>query len=140
MSFAQVAYALTHQASEIKQVRAMKKVSFDNVRVIKLSSAFKTRLHIHVDSGEQMVAMSDPFALQDAMTIAQTNGSNSPIANLQNVLANINVSNALNNVLNGSNVGVNVSLADVLNANKIGIGQVLGVYVHGFSFINTIIK
>ena len=138
LTFSQVAYAMTHQAAEIKQVKAMKKVDFNNVRVVKLSSAFKLRLHLHVDTGAQTLAY-DPFFVTDAM-VAQTNGSNSPIANLQYVLANINVSNALNNILNGSNIGVNVSLADVLNGNKIGLSQVLGVYVNSFGIINTIIK
>lgn len=139
LSFSQMSYGLTHPVQELQALRKIKKVDFNNIRVVKVSPLMKARLRLHADADAQTVALDSIFQVQDAM-IAQTNGSNSPIANLQYVLANINVSNALNNILNGSNVGVNVSLADVLNGNKIGISQVLGVYVHGFSIINTIIK
>jgi uncharacterized protein YfaQ (DUF2300 family) len=139
LPFSQMSYGITHPVQEIQALRKIKKIDFNNIRIVKVSPLLKARLRLHADTDAQTVALDSVFQVQDAM-IAQTNGSNSPIANLQYVLANINVSNALNNILNGSNVGVNVSLADVLNGNKIGISQVLGVYVHGFSIINTIIK
>lgn len=139
LPFSQMSYGITHPVQELQALRKIKKIDFNNIRVVKVSPLMKARLRLHADSGGQTVALDSVFQVQDAM-IAQTNGSNSPIANLQYVLANINVSNALNNILNGSSVAANVSLADVLNGNKIGIGQVLGVYVHGFSIINTIIK
>lgn len=139
LSLSQMTYGLTHPAQELKALRQIKKISFDNIRIVKVNPLLRTRLHLRAQDDVQMLALDNVFALQDAM-LAQTNGSNSPIANLQNVLANINVSNALNNILNGSTVNVGVSLADVLNGNKIAISQVLGVYVNGFSFINTIVK
>lgn len=139
LSLSQMTYGLTHPAQELKALRQIKKISFDNIRVVKVNPLLRARLHLRAQDDVQTLALDNVFALQDAM-LAQTNGSNSPIANLQNVLANINVSNALNNILNGSTVNVGVSLADVLNGNKIAISQVLGVYVNGFSFINTIVK
>lgn len=139
LPFSQMSYGITHPVQELQALRKIKKIDFNNIRVVKVSPLMKARLRLHADADTQTVALDSVFQVQDAM-IAQTNGSNSPIANLQYVLANINVSNALNNILNGSSVAANVSLADVLNGNKIGIGQVLGVYVHGFSIINTIIK
>jgi hypothetical protein len=80
--------------------------------------------------------------LAQTSPLPSSNGSNSPIAVLQYVLANINVSNALNNVsvLNNSNVNVGVSLQDVLNGNKISIGQVAGIFVNGLGIITTITK
>lgn len=139
LPFSQLSYGITHPVQELQALRKIKKIDFNNIRIVKVSPLMKARLRLHADADAQTVALDSVFQVQDAM-IAQTNGSNSPIANLQYVLANINVSNALNNILNGSSVTANVSLADVLNGNKIGIGQVLGVYVHGFSIINTIIK
>lgn len=147
----QIAYALTHQLSEAKQLAHMKTIDFDHLRVVRLNGATKGGLlrlfHLRVDSGERTELLAAaPFALADA-TIAQatpapsiTNGDNSPLQFLHNVLANINVSNALNNLLNNSTVSANVSLQNVLNNNKIAIGQVVGIYIGGGGFINTIIK
>jgi hypothetical protein len=79
---------------------------------------------------------------QTTPALPATNGNNSPIQYLRDVLANINVSNALNNlnVLNNSNVAVNVALSNVLNNNKISIGQVVGLYIGGGGIITTITK
>ena len=152
LSTSQLTYALTHQVSEAKQLTRMKKINFDNLRIVKLSGPklnLLQRLHIRVDSGEQTLAY-DPFLVADTQqVIAQatsapplptTNGNNSPIQYLRDVLANINVSNALNNLLNNSTVSATVSLSNVLNNNKIAIGQVVGIYIGGGGLINTIIK
>lgn len=145
----QVAYALTHQLSQARQLSHMKTINFDNIRVVRLSTTVKSGLlhlfHLRVDAGVQTLA-AEPFMVADAM-IAQatpappvTNGNNSPLQFLHNVLANINVSNALNNLLNNSTVSANVSLQNVLNNNKIAIGQVVGIYIGGAGLINTIVK
>lgn len=146
---AQVAYALTHQLSSARQLARMKTVNFDNIRVVRLSTTVKAGLlhlfKLRVDADQNMIA-AQPFMVADAM-IAQatpappvTNGNNSPLQFLHNVLANINVSNALNNLLNNSTVNANVNLQNVLNNNKIAIGQVVGIYIGGGGLINTIIK
>jgi hypothetical protein len=145
LSVSDLRYGLTHPLQEANKVRAMKKVSFDKLRVYRLSAGLKSILKVG-DANADIPALA---ILGPGVEIAQTtgplpgtNGSNSPIAYLQYVLANINVSNALNNVnvLNNANVNVGVSLQDVLNGNKISIGQVAGIFVNGLGIITTITK
>jgi hypothetical protein len=142
LSFTDLRYALTHPAQEVGKVRSMKTVSFDKLRVYKLPTSLKSMLKVSdANSDLQVLAALGP-SIELAQTAPGTNGNNSPIAILQYALANINVSNALNNVnvLNNSNVNVGVSLADVLNGNKISIGQVAGIFVNSFGIITTITK
>jgi hypothetical protein len=141
----QVIYGLTHQAQEAQQIAKLKTVDFNNLRVYRLPLSLKTMFHVSdAESQALVVAM-----LGEGVRVAQTtpalpgsNGNNSPIQYLRQVLANINVSNALNNlnVLNNSNVNVNVALQNVLNNNKISIGQVVGLYIGGGGIITTITK
>jgi hypothetical protein len=123
----------------------MKTVNFDNLRVYKIPTNLQSVLKVS-DADTQAIALA---VLGSGVPVAQaspglpaTNGNNSPIQYLRNVLANINVSNALNNlnVLNNSNVNVNVALSNVLNNNKISIGQVVGLYIGGGGIITTITK
>ena len=145
LSFNDLRYGITHPLQEANQLRKMKSVSFDKLRVYRLSSGLKSTLKIgDANSDIPVLAVLGPGLViaQTAGPLPGTNGSNSPIAYLQYVLANINVSNALNNVnvLNNSNVNVGVSLQDVLNGNKISIGQVAGIFVNGLGIITTITK
>jgi hypothetical protein len=123
----------------------MKTVNFDNLRVYKLPTSLKSMVKLS-DADQQALALA---VLGNGTVVAQTtpalpssNGNNSPIQYLRDVLANINVSNALNNlnVLNNSNVNLNVALSNVLNNNKISIGQVVGLYIGGGGIITTITK
>jgi len=141
----QVLYGLTHQLQAAKQLAKMKTVNFDNLRVYKLPSSLKSMVKLS-DADAQALTLA---MLGDGIQVAQTtpslptsNGNNSPIQYLRDVLANINVSNALNNlnVLNNSNVNLNVALSNVLNNNKISIGQVVGLYIGGGGIITTITK
>jgi hypothetical protein len=144
LSLPQVSYAITHPLQEAKQLKSMKTIDFNKLRVYKLPSSLKGALKLS-DADTQAAALA---VLGTGVQIAQTtglpttNGNNSPIQYLRDVLANINVSNALNNlnVLNGSNVNVNVALSNVLNNNKISIGQVVGLYIGGGGIITTITK
>jgi len=139
----QVLYGLTHQVQAAKQLAKMKTIDFNKLRVYKLPSSLKRMVKLSdADARALTLAM-----LGDGVQVAQTstslpttNGNNSPIQYLRDVLANINVSNALNNlnVLNNSNVNVNVALSNVLNNNKISIGQVVGLYIGGGGIITTI--
>jgi hypothetical protein len=142
LSLTNVRYGITHPVQEAAKVRSMKSISFSKLRVYRLSSSLKSMLKIgDANADIPALAVLGPPTLV-AQTTPGTNGSNSPIAVLQYVLANINVSNALNNVsvLNNSNVNVGVSLQDVLNGNKISIGQVAGIFVDGLGVITTITK
>ncbi len=141
----QTVYGLTHQVQAAKQLLKMKTVNFDNLRVYKLPTSLKSVLKVS-DADTQAIALA---MLGSGIQVAQTtpampssNGNNSPIQYLRDVLANINVSNALNNlnVLNNSNVNLNVALSNVLNNNKISIGQVVGLYIGGGGIITTITK
>jgi len=144
MSTSDLRYALTHPLQEANKVRTMKSISFDKLRVYHLSTGLKSMLKIgDANSDIPALAILGPGTLVAQTTgLPGTNGNNSPIAYLQYVLANINVSNALNNVnvLNNANVNVGVSLQDVLNGNKISIGQVAGIFVNGLGIITTITK
>jgi hypothetical protein len=139
----QLVYGLTHQVAAAKQLVKMKTINFNNLRVYKVPTTLKSLIKLS-DADQQAVALA---ILGNGIQIAQTtpsmpssNGNNSPIQYLRDVLANINVSNALNNlnVLNNSNVNVNVALSNVLNNNKISIGQVVGLYIGGGGIITTI--
>jgi hypothetical protein len=145
LSRSQVVYGLTHQVQAAKQLLKMKTVSFDNLRVYKLPTTLKSVLKVSA-ADQHAIALA---MLGNGIQVAQTtpalpssNGNNSPIQYLRDVLANINVSNALNNlnVLNNSNVNLNVALSNVLNNNKISIGQVVGLYIGGGGIITTITK
>ena len=144
MSTTDLRYALTHPLQEANKVRQLKHVSFDKLRVYRLSSGLKSMLKIgDANADIPVLAVLGPGTLiAQTGGLPGTNGSNSPIAYLQYVLANINVSNALNNVnvLNNSTVNVGVTLQDVLNGNKISIGQVAGIFVTGLGIITTITK
>ena len=141
----QVLYGVTHQVQEAKQLLKMKTINFDNLRVYRLPASLKAAVKVS-DADTQAITLA---MLGNGIEVAQTtpalpssNGNNSPIQYLRDVLANINVSNALNNlnVLNNSNVNVNVALSNVLNNNKISIGQVVGLYIGGGGIITTITK
>jgi hypothetical protein len=138
----QVLYGLTHQVAAAKQLLKMKTVNFNNLRVYKLPSSLKSMVKLS-DADQQALALAvlgNGVQVAQTTTLPSTNGNNSPIQYLRDVLANINVSNALNNlnVLNNSNVNVNVALSNVLNNNKISIGQVVGLYIGGGGIITTI--
>ena len=145
LSRAQLLYGLTHQVQAAKQLAQMKTINFDNLRVYKIPTNLQSVLKVS-DADTQAIALA---VIGNGVPVAQaspglpaSNGNNSPIQYLHNVLANINVSNALNNlnVLNNSNVNVNVALSNVLNNNKISIGQVVGLYIGGGGIITTITK
>jgi hypothetical protein len=139
----QVLYGVTHQLQAAKQLAKMKTINFDNLRVYKLPSSLKSMVKLSDADSRAITLALLGHGIQVAQTdpnLPSSNGSNSPIQYLRNVLANINVSNALNNlnVLNNSNVNVNVALSNVLNNNKISIGQVVGLYIGGGGIITTI--
>jgi hypothetical protein len=145
LSRSQVVYGLTHQVQAAKQLLKMKTVNFDNLRVYKLPSSLQSVLKVSESDQQAIVVAMLGTGIQLAQTtppLPTSNGNNSPIQYLRDVLANINVSNALNNlnVLNNSNVNVNVALSNVLNNNKISIGQVVGLYIGGGGIITTITK
>ena len=139
ISLSQMTYGLTHAPQELAALGRIKKIDFNNVRIVRVNPLLRARLHLLAQSDVQTLVLDNVFARQDAM-LAQTNGANSPIAGLQNVLANINVTDALSTILNRSTTNAGIPLAEVLRSNRIAISQVVGVYVNGFSFINAILK
>jgi hypothetical protein len=123
---AQLRYALTHQSQEGQRLAQMRTVKFENLRVYRAPANVLRKLH----ASREAVAYR-PFRLDDA--VAQ-----STLGSFLNIIANVNVQDALNNTLNGNTV--DLSLSDVLNGNNIAIGQVVGVYVNSGGIITTIIK
>lgn len=122
----QLRYALTHQSQEARQLARMHTVKFENLRIYRAPANILRSLHASSDA-----LAYQPFRIQDA--VAQ-----SALGSFLNIIANVNVQDALNNALNGNTV--NLSLSDVLNGNNIAIGQVVGVYVNSGGIITTIIK
>jgi len=132
LTASQIKYAFTHLKQTADSLRKMHTVDFNKIRIVRAS---KLNVHAYIDGFAQPVTVA-----QTGITFPTINGSNSPLQYLQDVLANVTVSNALNNTLNNSTLNLNVSLSDVLNGNNIAIGQVVGVYVGGGGIINTVIK
>jgi len=126
LQLSQVKYAVTHQSSELAKLKAMKRVSYSNLRFYRIPPGLLPQ----VKAWRSQQAYDPSFRLNDAL--AQ---SSNPFLN---IFANVVVTNALNNILNSNTV--NVSLNDVLNANKIGIGQVVGLFINGGGIITTIIS
>lgn len=126
----QLAYAVSHPAQEAAKLRAMHTVHFDNLRVYRVAPGILPKLHV-----------SNQEVAYEPLTMLDGGGSQTVALNLTqpllNIIANINVQDALNNALNGNTV--TVSLQNVLNNNKIAIGQLVGVYVGGGGIITTII-
>ena len=137
LSLGQMSYALTHLPAEIASLRKIHSVKFANLRVQHVPRSLK-RL-IRTSSTTQTVAY-EPVTLNDALAQTPTPApaGGGLLGSLLNIIANINISDALNNALNGNTV--NLSLSNVLNGNKIAIGQVVGVYVGGGGIITTILK
>jgi hypothetical protein len=133
---AQVIYALTHQAQEAKQVATLKTVDFTRLRVYRLPTSLKTMFHVSDAEAEALVVAMLGEGVQVAQTtpaVPGTSGSTAPMQYLRDVLADVNVTNAL------VNANVNVALPNVLSGNKISIGQVVGIYIGG-GIITTITK
>jgi hypothetical protein len=133
---AQAIYGLTHQAQEAKQVASLKTVDFTRLRVYRLPTSLQTMFRVSDAESEALVVAMLGEGVQVAQTtpaLPDPSGSTAPIRYLRDVLADINVTNAL------VNSNVNVALPHVLNANKISIGQVVGVYIGG-GIITTIAK
>jgi hypothetical protein len=123
----QVLYAVAHPAQEAAKLRALHSISFTSLRVYHVTPALRAKVKAHSHAG---YVAYEPFMLSDSLAQTSTNP-------LLDILANVNIQNALNNTLNGNNVAV--SLSNVLNSNNIAIGQVLGVYVGGAGIITTIV-
>lgn len=126
LTSAQLKYALTHQMQEAQRLARMHTVKFENLRIYRAPAGALHALH----ASAQALAYQ-PFRLSDA--VAQ-----STLGSFLNIIANVNVQDALNNTLNNNTV--NLALSDVLNGNNIAIGQVVGVYVNSGGIITTIIK
>lgn len=127
LSKPEVRYALTHQLQMARKLQSMHTIKFSNLRIYKLSTSDLQLLHAQAS----MLAYA-PFTAQDTVAATGLLGS------FLNIIANVNVSDALNGSLNGNTV--NASLNNVLNGNNIAIGQVVGVYVNGGGIITTLIK
>ncbi len=134
---AQVIYGLTHQVREAKQLAKLKTVAFARLRVYRLPPSLKTMFHVSDAESQALVVAMLGEGVRVAQTTAalpDTDASSSPIQYLRDVLADITVSNAL------ENSNRNVALQNVLYDNKIPIGQVVGLYVGGGGIITTISK
>jgi hypothetical protein len=117
--------ALSDQKAVADKLKAMKTIDISKLQIAHVGSAT-------TQSGSGQMSGSSAGTTQSGSSNSPSGGNvttgtgglslnNSQIQYLHNVLANINVSDALNNVT--------VSLSNVLNNNNISIGQVLGIYL-----------
>ncbi|MDP9105192.1 MAG: hypothetical protein M3N49_04580 [Candidatus Eremiobacteraeota bacterium] len=135
----QLRYALSHQRAVADQLKGMKTIDISKLQIVRLSGGTTSGTGSTSGAGSTTQSGSGQMSGSSAGT-TQSGSSNSPsggpavntgaggtvlnnsqIQYLHNVLANINVSDSLNNVT--------VSLSNVLNNNNISIGQLIGVYL-----------
>jgi hypothetical protein len=147
----QLRYALGHQREAADKLKAMKTIPLSKLTIVSLSqgtvSAPRTTQSgtsgSNTQSGSGQMSGSSAGTTQSGSSNSPSGGSvltgaggvslnNSQIQYLHNVLANVNVSDALNNVT--------VSLSNVLNNNNISIGQVIGLYIGGGGNVTAITK
>jgi len=141
---ANITYALANQRKVADKLKAMKTIPLSKLNIVSLSgsSTSGSTSGSNTQSGSGQMSGSSAGTTQTGSSNSPSGGSvttgaggtslnNSQIQYLHNVLANVNVSDALNNVT--------VSLSNVLNNNNISIGQVLGVYINSSNGVVTAI-
>lgn len=130
LSDAQVSYALNHQSQGIARLRAMRTINASRVRIVRLTAAQKARFHVSF-AGSQ-------FAYEPQL--AQIFNTNNPLLQqLQQIVAGIIVTNAINNSLGGSNGGATATLAQILLNSGIPVSDLLGVFFDPSGILNAIV-
>ncbi|HYW54608.1 MAG TPA: hypothetical protein VE826_11595 [Dongiaceae bacterium] len=126
-------FALSHQRATADKLKAMKTIDINKLQIVRLGASSATSAGSTTQSGSGQMSGSSAGTTQSGSSNSPSGGSavntgtggtvlnNSQIQYLHNVLANINVSDSLNNVT--------VSLSNVLNNNNISIGQLIGIYL-----------
>jgi hypothetical protein len=135
----QIAYALGHEQQSIARLRSMRRIDASRVRIIRLTPAQKARFHVSMLNGG---VAYQPFTMLDTSTnVAQIFNTNNPLLQqLQQLIAGMLVTNAINNTLGGSNGGgATATLAQILLSNGIPLSSLLGVFFDPSGILNAIV-
>jgi hypothetical protein len=139
LSNSQISYALGHEQQGIARLRAMRRIDASKVRIIRLTAAQKVRFHVSMLGG---AIAYEPLSALDAPThVAQIFNTNNPLLQqLQQIVAGMLVTNAINNTLGGSNGGgATATLAQILLSNGIPLSSLLGVFFDPSGILNAIV-
>lgn len=131
LSDAQVAYAFNHQSQNIARLRAMGRIDASRVRIVRLTAAQKARFHVSFAGGQ----------LAYEPQVAQIFNTNNPLLQqLQQIVAGLIVTNAINQSLGGSsNGGATATLAQILLSSGIPLNDLLGVFFDPSGVLNAIV-
>jgi hypothetical protein len=134
----QIAYALGHEQQSIARLRSMRTIDASRVRIIRLTPTQKARFHVSMMSG---AVAYEAFTATDSPVVAQIFNTNNPlIQQLQQLIAGILVTNAINNTLGGSTGGgATATLAQILLSNGIPLSSLLGVFFDPSGILNAIV-
>ncbi len=139
----QIAYALGHEQQNIARLRSMRTIDASRVRIIRLTAAQKARFHVSMAGG---ALAYEPFTATDSdaysPVVAQIFNTNNPlIQQLQQLIAGMLVTNAINNTLGGSTGGggATATLAQILLSNGIPLSSLLGVFFDPSNILNAIV-
>jgi hypothetical protein len=117
----------------------MRKIDASKVRIIRLTATQKARFHVSMLGG---AVAYQPFTMPDTGThVAQIFNTNNPLLQqLQQIVAGMLVTNAINNTLGGSSGGgATATLAQILLSNGIPLSSVLGVFFDPSGILNAIV-
>lgn len=132
-----IAFALNHQKEAMARLRSMRSIDYSRVRIVRLTAAQKARFHVSLVNGTQLAY--EPSGVSDAQTVAQIFNSSSPIVQqLQQIVAGLLISNAINNALGGGGGGA-ASLGQVLGASGIPLSSLLGIFFDPSGILNAIV-
>lgn len=134
----QIAYALGHERQNIARLRSMRTIDASRVRIVRLTPSQKARFHVSMMSGGLAY---EPFSATDSPVVAQIFNTNNPlIQQLQQLIAGMLVTNAINNTLGGSTGGsATATLAQILLSNGIPLSSLLGVFFDPSGILNAIV-
>jgi hypothetical protein len=136
----QIAYALGHEQQSIARLRSMRSIDASRVRIIRLTPAQKARFHVSMTGG---ALAYQPFTETDSYSpvVAQIFNTNNPLLQqLQQLIAGMLVTNAINNTLGGSTGGgATATLAQILLSNGIPLSSLLGVFFDPSNILNAIV-
>ena len=134
----QIAYALGHEQQSITRLRSMRRIDASRVRIIRLTPAQKARFHVSMTGG---ALAYEPFTVSDSPVVAQIFNTNNPLLQqLQQLIAGMLVTNAINNTLGGSTGGgATATLAQILLSNGIPLNNLLGVFFDPSGMLNAIV-
>lgn len=133
----QIAYAFAHQPQSIARLRSMHTIDYSKIRIVRLTAAQRARFHVSLRNESQVAYQ--PVNTTDA-TVAQIFNSNNGLVNeLQQIVAGLLITNAINRTLGGNAGGASATLAQVLVNSGIPLSSLLAVFFDPSGILNAIV-